>query len=62
MFDYPGEKKLVRRVVAHLNSGKAVLGGLNLNDSEYKNGDNQPSLEALSVFRHILRICRGEIS
>lgn len=36
-----------------------MLGGLNLNASEYKNGDNQPSLEALTVFRHVLRVCRG---
>lgn len=39
---------------------QAVLAGINLNDAEYKNGDNQPQLEALTVFRHIDRIARGE--
>ena len=36
------------------------MGGISLNDPEYKNGDNQPSLEALTIFRHIERITRGE--
>ncbi|KAL4247433.1 Meiotic Crossover Helicase [Abortiporus biennis] len=40
---------------------QAILGGINLNDSEYKNGDNQPSLEALTVFRHVLRIARAVV-
>lgn len=39
---------------------KAVLGGISLNDPEYKNGDNQPSLEALSIFKHVSRIARGK--
>lgn len=38
---------------------KAVLGGLNLSDAEYKSGDNQPQLEAYSVFRHVNRIMKG---
>lgn len=38
---------------------KAVLGGINLSDAEYKNGDNQPHLEAYSVFRHLNRIMKG---
>ncbi|KIP12313.1 hypothetical protein PHLGIDRAFT_330001 [Phlebiopsis gigantea 11061_1 CR5-6] len=39
---------------------QAILGGISLSDPEYKNGDNQPSLEAVTVFRHITRISRGE--
>lgn len=38
---------------------QAILGGINLNDPEFKNGDNQPSLEALTIFRHVDRITRG---
>ncbi|KAJ3551777.1 hypothetical protein NM688_g4511 [Phlebia brevispora] len=37
---------------------QAILGGINLNDAELKNGDNQPSLEALTIFRHVSRIAR----
>ena len=39
---------------------QAVLGGVQLNLPEYKVGDSQPQLEALSVFRHIPRIARGK--
>ncbi|KAG1789378.1 uncharacterized protein HD556DRAFT_1446994 [Suillus plorans] len=35
---------------------QAVLGGLPLNSAEYRNGESQPCLEALSVFRHVSRI------
>lgn len=38
---------------------QAVLGGLNLSDAEFKNGDTQPNLEAYSVFRHVNRIMKG---
>ncbi|KAK7694048.1 hypothetical protein QCA50_003624 [Cerrena zonata] len=38
---------------------QAVLGGINLNDPEYKNGDNQPQLESITIFRHIPRIARA---
>ncbi|KAI0076468.1 P-loop containing nucleoside triphosphate hydrolase protein [Panus rudis PR-1116 ss-1] len=40
---------------------QAVLGGINLNDPEYKNGDNQPQLESLTIFRHIARIARAMV-
>ncbi|KAG2041892.1 Sec63 Brl domain-containing protein [Suillus americanus] len=35
---------------------QAVLGGLPLNSAEYRSGESQPCLEALSVFRHVSRI------
>ncbi|KAG1761698.1 Sec63 Brl domain-containing protein [Suillus occidentalis] len=35
---------------------QAVLGGLPLNSGEYRSGESQPFLEALSVFRHVGRI------
>ncbi|KAG2147242.1 Sec63 Brl domain-containing protein [Suillus cothurnatus] len=35
---------------------QAVLGGLPLNSAEYRSGESQPCLEALSVFRHVGRI------
>ncbi|CAL1705677.1 unnamed protein product [Somion occarium] len=38
---------------------QAVLGGINLNDPEYKNGDNQPQLECITIFRHVSRIARA---
>ncbi|ETW86191.1 hypothetical protein HETIRDRAFT_235038, partial [Heterobasidion irregulare TC 32-1] len=38
---------------------QAVLGGIQLNLPEYRVGDSQPQLEALSVFRHIPRIARA---
>ena len=41
------------------DASKAVLGGVNLSAPEYKNGDNQPHLEAFSVFRHLGRILKG---
>ncbi|KAL6301584.1 P-loop containing nucleoside triphosphate hydrolase protein [Sparassis latifolia] len=40
---------------------QAVLGGLSLSDNEYKNGDNNPTLEAVSVFRHIARIAKAVV-
>ncbi|THH28499.1 hypothetical protein EUX98_g5689 [Antrodiella citrinella] len=40
---------------------QAILGGINLNDAQYKNGDNQPSLEALTVFRHAPRLARAMV-
>ncbi|KAG7092807.1 hypothetical protein E1B28_009123 [Marasmius oreades] len=38
---------------------QAVLGGISLNDPEYKTGDSQIHLEAFSVFRHLPRIARA---
>lgn len=38
---------------------KAVLGGISLSAPEYKTSDSQPTLDALSVFRHTSRIARG---
>ncbi|KAG2077885.1 P-loop containing nucleoside triphosphate hydrolase protein [Suillus decipiens] len=35
---------------------QAVLGGLPLNSAEYRSGESQLCLEALSVFRHVSRI------
>ncbi|EKM55317.1 uncharacterized protein PHACADRAFT_143494 [Phanerochaete carnosa HHB-10118-sp] len=40
---------------------QAVLAGLSLNDGEYKNGDNQPSLEAVTIWRHVSRIARAMV-
>lgn len=41
---------------------QAILGGISLSGSDMKNGDNQPSLEALTIFRHVARIARGKPS
>ncbi|TCD63539.1 Sec63 [Steccherinum ochraceum] len=41
---------------------QAVLGCVNLNDKEYKSPDCQPSLEALTIFRHAPRLARGRVS
>ncbi|KAF9265706.1 P-loop containing nucleoside triphosphate hydrolase protein, partial [Marasmius fiardii PR-910] len=40
---------------------QAVLGGVWLNDPEYKTGDSQIHLEAFSVFRHLPRIARAVV-
>ncbi|KAJ8087976.1 ATP-dependent DNA helicase MER3 [Marasmius tenuissimus] len=40
---------------------QAVLGGIPLNDNEYKTGDSQIHLEAFSVFRHLPRIARAVV-
>ncbi|KAI5117308.1 hypothetical protein M0805_005536 [Coniferiporia weirii] len=37
---------------------QAVLGGIPLSAPEYKTSDSQPTLDALSVFRHTARIAR----
>lgn len=64
--DYPGA--ILSRFISSADNTKpavsrqAVLAGINLNDAEYKNGDNQPSLEALSIFRHVDRVTRGRSS
>ncbi|OSX65591.1 hypothetical protein POSPLADRAFT_1044921 [Postia placenta MAD-698-R-SB12] len=38
---------------------QAVLGCISLSDPEYKSGDSNPSLEASSVFRHVVRIAKA---
>ncbi|KAI3619228.1 dead deah box dna helicase [Moniliophthora roreri] len=40
---------------------QAVLGGISLNDPEYKSGDSQMHLEAFNVFRHLPRIARAVV-
>ncbi|KAK1236425.1 ATP-dependent DNA helicase MER3, partial [Marasmius sp. AFHP31] len=40
---------------------QAVLGGIPLNDNEYKTGDSQIHLEAFSIFRHLPRIARAVV-
>ncbi|KAL0581143.1 ATP-dependent DNA helicase MER3, partial [Marasmius crinis-equi] len=40
---------------------QAVLGGIPLNDNEYKSADSQIHLEAFSVFRHLPRIARAVV-
>ncbi|THG99966.1 hypothetical protein EW026_g2490 [Hermanssonia centrifuga] len=40
---------------------QAVLGGITLNDPEYKNGDNQPQLEAFTIFKHVSRVTRAMV-
>ncbi|KAH9928154.1 uncharacterized protein B0H18DRAFT_875089 [Fomitopsis serialis] len=37
---------------------QAILACINLSDPEYKSGDNNPVLEAYSIFRHISRIVK----
>lgn len=39
---------------------QAVLACINLSDPEYKGGENNPVLEALTIFRHIPRIMKGQ--
>ncbi len=39
-----------------------MLGGITLNDPEYKNGDNQPQLEAFTIFKHVSRVTRGMVN
>ncbi|KAH8099579.1 DEAD-domain-containing protein [Cristinia sonorae] len=38
---------------------QAILGGINLN--EYRTGENQPSQEAMSVFRHASRLAKAMV-
>jgi hypothetical protein len=38
---------------------QAVLGGISLNNADYKSADSQPQLEAFGIFRHVSRIARG---
>lgn len=40
---------------------QAVLGGISLLSKEYKTAESQPHLEALGVFKHAIRIARGEV-
>ncbi|KAI0950168.1 hypothetical protein AcV7_008716 [Taiwanofungus camphoratus] len=40
---------------------QAVLGGISLSDSEYKSGDTNPGLEAVSVFRHVPRVAKAAV-
>ncbi|TFK76347.1 P-loop containing nucleoside triphosphate hydrolase protein [Pluteus cervinus] len=40
---------------------QAILGGISLSAPEYRSGDCQLQLEALSIFRHIVRIARAVI-
>ncbi|TFY60086.1 hypothetical protein EVJ58_g5372 [Rhodofomes roseus] len=40
---------------------QAVLACINLSDPEYKSGDNNPVLEAYSIFRHISRIAKAVV-
>lgn len=39
---------------------KAVLGGVSWQNPEYKNGESQPYMESLSIFKHIPRIAKGQ--
>lgn len=48
---------------AHLDAvhlTQAVLACINLSDPQYKSGDSNPVMEALSIFRHITRIMKGQ--
>ncbi|KAF8643832.1 hypothetical protein AX16_008849 [Volvariella volvacea WC 439] len=38
---------------------QAVLGGISLSSAEFKSGDSQLQLEAVSIFKHVTRIARA---
>ncbi|CCM03617.1 uncharacterized protein FIBRA_05759 [Fibroporia radiculosa] len=40
---------------------QAVLGCISLSDPDYKKGDNNPTMEGFSVFRHVVRIAKGRV-
>ncbi|EPS99015.1 hypothetical protein FOMPIDRAFT_1031123 [Fomitopsis schrenkii] len=40
---------------------QAVLACINLSDPQYKSGDSNPVMEALSIFRHITRIMKAVV-
>lgn len=56
---HPGSSSYSRVKEKLANPHQAVLGGISLNSTEYKSGDSQPQLEAISVFRHVSRIARS---
>ncbi|KAF9052836.1 hypothetical protein BJ165DRAFT_1339967 [Panaeolus papilionaceus] len=40
---------------------QAVLGGVSWQNPEYKNGESQPYMESLSIFKHIPRIAKATV-